>query len=97
MNYLYSVKAFASRNGKSMGVAFKDIPMGVGIVYFPTVSLQQREGLVANFGSTPLYYPVHGYQTIQEPPNTEISSVTYLLECTSKLLSLMDKQTVVSQ
>lgn len=79
-----------------MGVAFKEVQMGPGIVYFPTVSLQQKEGLVANFGSTPFYYPVHGYHSIQEPPNKEILSVSYLLECKDKLLSLMDKNTIVS-
>ncbi|KAK3927051.1 E3 ubiquitin-protein ligase RNF123 [Frankliniella fusca] len=81
------------RNGKSMGIAFKNILMGAGIVYFPTVSLQRKEGVIANFGATPFYYPVPGYSPIQQPPNNDLESVTFLLNCFHKLISMMDSRT----
>ncbi|KAE8746279.1 hypothetical protein FOCC_FOCC006951 [Frankliniella occidentalis] len=80
------------RNGRSMGVAYRNIQMGAGIVYFPTVSLQRKEGLIANFGATPLCYPAPGHSPIHEPPNKELASVTYLLTCTHKLISMMDSR-----
>ncbi|XP_034235683.1 E3 ubiquitin-protein ligase RNF123-like isoform X2 [Thrips palmi] len=82
------------RNGRSMGVAYRKIQIGPGIVYFPAISLQQKEGVIAIYGSTPLIYPVEGFNPIQEPPHKALASVTYLLDSTSKLLSLMDSRAV---
>jgi len=49
-----------SRNGKDLGVAFRDVKRGHGIAYFPAVSLSLNESLVANFGATPLHFPLPG-------------------------------------
>lgn len=92
--FLYSS---TSRNGRSMGLAYRKIQMGPGIVYFPAISLQQKEGVIAMYGSTPLIYPVEGFNPIQEPPHKALTSVTYLFDCTSKLLTLMDSRAVVRQ
>lgn len=83
------------RNGRSMGLAYRRIQMGPGIVYFPAISLHQKEGVIAMYGSTPLIYPVDGFNPIQEPPFKALSSVTYLLDCASKLLALLDSRAVV--
>ncbi|KAJ1523929.1 hypothetical protein ONE63_010478 [Megalurothrips usitatus] len=85
------------RNGTSLGVAYRDIPMGAGILYFPTISLQQKEGLIPNFGSSPFCYPVSGCQPIQDPPRGELAAVTYLLDCISKLISLMDSHAITPE
>jgi Kip1 ubiquitination-promoting complex protein 1 len=48
------------RNGKSLGVAFTDIRRGPSVAYFPAISLAYQENIVANFGATPLQFPVEG-------------------------------------
>jgi Kip1 ubiquitination-promoting complex protein 1 len=48
------------RNGRSLGVAFTDIRRGPHVAYFPAVSLAYQENIVANFGATPLQFPMEG-------------------------------------
>ncbi|KAJ8674034.1 hypothetical protein QAD02_005296 [Eretmocerus hayati] len=75
-----------SRNGKDLGVAFGNISMGPGIVYFPTVSLALTENLTANFGTTPMRYPVQGYQILQEVPLSQLHKSQILFHWLEKLL-----------
>lgn len=49
---------FFFRNGHSLGVAFENVKTGRGYAYFPAVSLSQQESVRANFGATPLRYPL---------------------------------------
>ncbi|XP_043268738.1 E3 ubiquitin-protein ligase RNF123-like isoform X2 [Venturia canescens] len=80
------------RNGRNLGVAFENIPRGAGIAYFPTVSLAFTENLMANFGSTPLKYPVKGYEAPQAPPRNELKKVLLLLEWLTRLLVQMKER-----
>ncbi|XP_021342759.1 E3 ubiquitin-protein ligase RNF123-like isoform X1 [Mizuhopecten yessoensis] len=66
------------RNGKSMGVAFTDIQVGSGLAYFPAVSLSQGENLHANFGATPLRYPIAGYRPLQDVPYASVAKAHLL-------------------
>uniref|UniRef100_A0ABD2WQJ0 RING-type E3 ubiquitin transferase n=1 Tax=Trichogramma kaykai TaxID=54128 RepID=A0ABD2WQJ0_9HYME len=74
------------RNGKNLGIAFEKISMGPGIVYFPTVSLTFTENLTANFGTTPLRYPVSGYQSLQLAPTEQLQKSKILFQWLEKLL-----------
>ncbi|KAJ9584194.1 hypothetical protein L9F63_021458, partial [Diploptera punctata] len=80
------------RNGKSMGEAFDNIQLGPGMAYFPAVSLAFTENLVANFGSTPMKYPVTGYEPIQEAPFHDVAKTQKLCSWVSKLLMLFDRK-----
>ncbi|XP_015584850.1 E3 ubiquitin-protein ligase RNF123 isoform X2 [Cephus cinctus] len=79
------------RNGRSLGTAFENITMGAGIAYFPTVSLAYTENLTANFGSTPLRYPVKEYQTLQAPPTLELKKAKLLFEWFFNLIPLIEE------
>jgi len=68
-----------TRNGKSLGIAFSDIPKRKGIAYYPTVSLAWGESLVANFGASPLQFPAAGYVPIQAEIPVEDTKVPLLL------------------
>ncbi|XP_021964522.1 E3 ubiquitin-protein ligase RNF123 isoform X2 [Folsomia candida] len=75
------------RNGRSLGVAFTEIRRGPKIAYFPAVSLAYQENIVANFGATPLQFPVVGYSPIQSLPRTaDNMKSTLLLSWFEKLL-----------
>ena len=74
------------RNGRPLGRAFENVSMGSGIAYFPTVSLALSENLTANFGATPLHYPVQGYQTLQAPPQEHLDKATLLFKWFSNLI-----------
>lgn len=74
-------------NGKSLGVAFKDIPVGENIAYFPGVSLSADEKITFNFGKTPFYYSYPGYESYDFPEAYENS----LIEITAELLDLLGK------
>ncbi|CAC5401067.1 unnamed protein product [Mytilus coruscus] len=74
------------RNGKNMGKAFTNINLGPGYAYFPAVSLAASENLRANFGATPLRYPVEGYRPLQDPPTDDIAKAWYLLDYMENLL-----------
>lgn len=43
----------STRNGESMGIAFDKVTHGLGVAYFPAVSLAMQEHLYANFGHVP--------------------------------------------
>lgn len=78
------------RNGRSLGKAFEGISTGAGFAYFPTVSLAFTENLTANFGSTPLRYPIEGFSTLQAPPTDYINDALLLFEWLRKLIRLIE-------
>ncbi|XP_011648350.1 E3 ubiquitin-protein ligase RNF123-like [Pogonomyrmex barbatus] len=89
------------RNGRSLGRAFENIPMGAGIAYFPTVSLAFTENLTANFGSIPFRYPVEDYEPLQAPPTAQVRQAMLLFQWISQVIELLeyfknvDKQNVL--
>ncbi|XP_053210513.1 E3 ubiquitin-protein ligase RNF123-like isoform X2 [Panonychus citri] len=68
------------RNGKHLGRAFNRVRLGLGFAYFPAVSLGANESLIANFGATPLKYPVKGYQPLEAIPYSNIRKTELLLD-----------------
>ncbi|PSN30203.1 hypothetical protein C0J52_21037 [Blattella germanica] len=80
------------RNGRSMGEAFDNIQLGPNMAYFPAVSLAFTENLVANFGSTPLRYPVQDFEPIQEAPFHDVAKAEKLCTWLSQLLMLFDRK-----
>ncbi|XP_060567835.1 E3 ubiquitin-protein ligase RNF123-like [Ruditapes philippinarum] len=76
------------RNGKSLGEAFSCVRLGPGYAYFPAVSLSLGESLRANFGATPLRYPVPGYSPLQSSPVTDVVKTNILLSYIEKLLKI---------
>lgn len=81
------------RNGAHLGQAFDNITMGPGFAYFPAVSLALAEGLTANFGATPIRYPIEAYEPLQLPPNQEIARAIPLFKWFSKIVEQIDKMT----
>lgn len=77
------------RNGRSLGVAFDNITSGAGAAYYPTVSLGFTENLTANFGSTPLRYPVDGYQPLQTPPVDKLNKAALIFEWFARIIPLV--------
>lgn len=49
------------RNGEPLGIAFRNVRVGPGIAYFPTISLSFKERSLLNLGGKPFYFPVPGY------------------------------------
>ncbi|XP_076289360.1 E3 ubiquitin-protein ligase RNF123 isoform X2 [Lasioglossum baleicum] len=80
------------RNGTDMGRAFEDITMGAGIAYFPTVSLTFDETVKANFGSTPMTYPVEAYEPLQLAPTKQIIEATYLFNRLQRIIEQLHKE-----
>lgn len=74
------------RNGRHLGRAFENISMGTGFAYFPTVSLALKESLTANFGCTPMHYPLEGYEPLQAVPKQEIHQAKLLFKWFSKII-----------
>ncbi|XP_061187655.1 E3 ubiquitin-protein ligase RNF123-like isoform X2 [Saccostrea echinata] len=74
------------RNGKSMGEAFTNIKTGSGYAYFPAVSLSRNEHLRANFGATPLRYPIEGYEPLQAVPQEDVVKAQLLIGWQEKLI-----------
>ncbi|XP_014468649.1 PREDICTED: E3 ubiquitin-protein ligase RNF123-like [Dinoponera quadriceps] len=79
------------RNGRSLGRAFENVPMGAGIAYLPTVSLAFTENLTANFGSIPFRYPVKGYQPLQASPAAQVLQATLLFQWLSQVIELLEQ------
>jgi hypothetical protein len=52
--------------------------------------------LVANFGSTPMRYPVPGFQSIQAAPFRNVAKAEQLCKWLSQLLMLFDHKYEVS-
>lgn len=44
----------------SLGTAFENLSRGLGMAYFPAISLSFKESVAFNFGSRPLRYPFWG-------------------------------------
>ncbi|KYN31177.1 hypothetical protein ALC56_14445 [Trachymyrmex septentrionalis] len=78
------------RNGRSLGRAFENIPMGAGIAYFPTVSLAFTENLTANFGSIPFRYPIEDYKSLQAPPMKQVRQAMLLFQWFSQVIELLE-------
>ncbi|XP_042904907.1 E3 ubiquitin-protein ligase RNF123 isoform X2 [Parasteatoda tepidariorum] len=76
------------RNGNYLGDAFEKVQVGPALAYFPAVSLAYNENLVANFGSTPLRYPICGYLPLQTYPKKEVAQTNRLLMWLEKLLDI---------
>ncbi|XP_051159661.1 E3 ubiquitin-protein ligase RNF123-like isoform X2 [Leptopilina boulardi] len=74
------------RNGRALGRAFENVTMGSGCAYFPTVSLALSENLTANFGATPLHYPVDGYETLEALPREQLDKATLLYKWFANLI-----------
>ncbi|KAG8179811.1 hypothetical protein JTE90_025978 [Oedothorax gibbosus] len=81
------------RNGEYLGDAFDKVQIGPNLAYFPAVSLAYNENLVANFGSTPLRYPIVGYSPLQAYPKKDIAQTNKLLGWLEKLLDLYNSIT----
>lgn len=90
------VYTFFFRNGDYLGDAFDKVQIGPNLGYFPAVSLAYNENLVANFGSTPLRYPIVGYSPLQPYPKKDIAQTNKLLGWLEKLLDLYNSVTQVS-
>jgi Kip1 ubiquitination-promoting complex protein 1 len=75
-----------------MGEAFDNIRLGPGMAYFPAVSLAFTEKVVANFGSTPLKYPVPGFEPIQKAPLHDVAKAEQLCKWMLQLLTLFDRK-----
>ncbi|XP_064604806.1 LOW QUALITY PROTEIN: E3 ubiquitin-protein ligase RNF123-like [Liolophura sinensis] len=77
------------RNGHSLGVAFENVKTGRGYAYFPAVSLSQQESVRANFGATPIRYPVDGYLPLQIPPQVDLIKANLLIKYLDNLLPIL--------
>ena len=72
-------------NGKSLGIAFTDVPTGENVAYFPGISLTSDEKNTFNFGKTKFFYDYPNY----EPYDFILSNVNGLKEITAELLRLL--------
>ncbi|XP_017922144.1 PREDICTED: E3 ubiquitin-protein ligase RNF123 isoform X2 [Capra hircus] len=77
-----------SLNGVSLGTAFENLSRGLGMAYFPAISLSFKESVAFNFGSRPLRYPVAGYRPLQDPPSASLVRAQRLLGCFRAVLSV---------
>ncbi|XP_060984559.1 E3 ubiquitin-protein ligase RNF123 isoform X3 [Dama dama] len=77
-----------SLNGVSLGTAFENLSRGLGMAYFPAISLSFKESVAFNFGSRPLRYPVAGYRPLQDPPSADLARAQRLLGCFRAALSV---------
>ncbi|XP_070557692.1 E3 ubiquitin-protein ligase RNF123-like isoform X4 [Ptychodera flava] len=75
-----------ARNGKNLGTAYNNIKVGPNYAYFPAVSLSFNENVQANFGATPLRYPVDGYRPIQEAPKDDLGKMNIWIDCLERVL-----------
>ncbi|XP_051550030.1 E3 ubiquitin-protein ligase RNF123-like [Myxocyprinus asiaticus] len=75
-------------NGQSLGIAFSNIKAGLGVAYFPAISLSFKESVAFNFGSRPLRYPVEGYLPLQSPPTADLTKANKLLGYLKTVLSI---------
>lgn len=78
------------RNGRNLGRAFENITTGAGFAYFPTVSLALTENLTANFGSTPMRYPIEGYEPLQAAPKQQIAQATLLFNWFLRIIEVVN-------
>ncbi|CAK9813379.1 E3 ubiquitin-protein ligase RNF123 [Anthophora plagiata] len=85
------------RNGRNLGRAYENISMGPGFAYFPAVSIAQGGGLTANFGSTPMHYPVKEYEPLQAVPKQEIAEATLLFEWFRKMVKQINAKENINE
>ena len=74
-------------NGKSLGIAFNNIPKGENIALFPAISLSRGESCLFNFGQIPFKYEYNNYQ----PFDTPLSKVNKVDLVISDLLNIWKK------
>jgi hypothetical protein len=55
------------RNKKYLGIAYKNVPKGQNIAYFPAVSMHKHERVIFNFGYRPFCKKVPGVCAVNEP------------------------------
>lgn len=55
------------RNKKFLGVAFRNVPKGQNIAYYPALSLSKGERAIMNFGLRPFSARLPGVCAINEP------------------------------
>lgn len=72
-----------------MGEAFTNVKTGSGYAYFPAVSLSRNEHLRANFGATPLRYPIEGYAPLQAVPQEDVFKGQLLIGWQEKLVNTL--------
>ncbi|KAF5921622.1 hypothetical protein HPG69_012792 [Diceros bicornis minor] len=77
-------------NGVSLGTAFENLSRGLGMAYFPAISLSFKESVAFNFGS------LTGYRPLQDPPRADLVRAQKLLGCFQAVLSV-ELDPVVSQ
>ena len=95
-SYLNFDLFYIFRNGRSLGEAFNTVRQGPGLAYFPAVSLSLGENLRANFGATPLRYPMEGYRPLQDAPTVDLIRAQQLFTYLERLLPNMLVQDRVS-
>ena len=86
------------QNGKKLGVALKDIEVGLGngIAYFPGASISEFEKCFFNFGAFPFVYNYPGYEPIDIPKsqyNGSFEVTSSLLQCINQC-NLLDNDDV---
>ncbi|XP_058453045.1 E3 ubiquitin-protein ligase RNF123 isoform X2 [Malaya genurostris] len=79
------------RNGASLGEAFKDIERGPGLALYPAVSLAFNDSLTANFGGSPLKYPIQGYCSLQEAPSIFLYQADCILQYLVNLSGIISR------
>ncbi|KAH0509999.1 E3 ubiquitin-protein ligase RNF123 [Microtus ochrogaster] len=81
-------------NGVSLGTAFENLSRGLGMAYFPAISLSFKESVAFNFGSRPLRYHfgnmiVGGLASkMRDPPFADLVRAQRLLGCFQAVLSV---------
>ena len=73
-------------NGKSLGIAYKDVLIGKNIAYFPGVSLRKKEQLRINFGTSKFKYEYPGYQSL----DLSLGEISGDVEITKNLSSFLE-------
>lgn len=73
-------------NGKSLGIAYGEVPVGENIAYFPGISLTSDEKNTFNFGRTNFLY---SYPKKYEPYDLIMSNYNGLNSITAELLRLL--------
>jgi hypothetical protein len=72
-------------NGKSLGMAAENVPVGENIAYFPAISFSQEEKCIYNFGQSPFKFSYPGYEAFDIPESIFDGSV----EISAELIDLL--------
>lgn len=81
------------QNGKSLGIACENIPVGKNIGYFPGVTNEKEQKISFNFGRTNFYYKYPGY----EPLDLIMSQYNGSFEVTKHLVDLILKEKLLNR